>query len=315
MIPRVVKAFVTYVIILYIVKELLNENNQPVKTSNTGISVIGLYKPNTSDMRLITLLILSSLIFFTACDETQQDLQSNIETATEYILGEVTYFDVFNYVDKILRDSVLNAQGFNRIDSAVVTMSSPTMLTIDFGNGVQCPDGKTRSGSLGVTLSGPYAADTVSATVSLNNYTVQGRTIAGQIDLHKDFQTADKDLEFVVTNGSLTDSLGNVSTWQATQNLRWVDGLASYGNTSDDIYNVLSGSTTDGTAYNGQGFSASVSSNLIIDRSCKWIGQGLLTMSLPGATVESGEVDFGNGDCDSKLIISFDGSSFPYYMD
>lgn len=267
-------------------------------------------------MRFITLLSFISLLFVIACDDPQADLQTNIETASEYVLSEVSYFDVFNYVDKAARDSVLQAQGYTQIDSANVSLSLVNAgLQLDFGNGVACPDGHFRSGIILANMSGDYAADTVSVVISFQNYIVDGRALAGNILLHKDFTTLDKDLTLEVTNGSLTDSLGNVSSFTAYHTLRWLDGLLTYGDVSDDIYSVLSGSTADGTAHNGQGFNAEVTSDLVYEHSCKWIGLGVLDLTLPGAIVSSGSIDFGSGDCDDKVVFLFGGSSIPYYMD
>lgn len=266
-------------------------------------------------MRFVIIGMIAASLILVSCDETQQDLQTNIETASEYVLGELVYFNVFNYVDKALRDSTLLTQGVAQIDSAQATYVALSSLTLDFGNGVVCPDGKTRSGQINAVLFGDYALDTAALDVTFASYTVNGRTISGTFNIEKDFSGMDKMLNLVVSNGSLTDTAGNVSTWASVHDLKWLAGDNTYNDLSDDIYAILSGSTADGTAYNGQDFEAEITSDLVYDRSCAWIGEGVLDLSLPGATVADGTIDFGNGDCDDKVTFLFGGSSIPYYMD
>lgn len=265
-----------------------------------------------SVMRKISLIFLIPVILFVSCDEESLDLQANIETASEYVLGQEVFFDVFNYVDKALRDSVLMANGSSVIDAAQATYSAGT-LTLDFGNGVQCPDGKTRSGSISAFIGGDYSQDTVSAAVQFSSYTVGAKGISGLMNLEKDFSTANKDLMLQVIGGQLSEG-SDTTQWACDYTLRWLAGDTTFNEVGDDIYAILAGGSVDGTAYNGQSFDVSVTSDLIFDRSCKWIGEGLLDISLPGAVVENGEIDFGNGACDDKVTFLFDGSSIPYYM-
>lgn len=262
------------------------------------------------------LISLAVIPFFSACDETQTDLQVNLETASEYVLGEVTYLDIFNYIDKALQDSLLLAQGSATIDSAQVSLSNGGLTALlDFGTGVTCPDGKIRSGSISINLSAPYIQDTTSANAMLNSYTVDGRVIAGNLLIVKDFSGINKDLSVEVTGGSYSDTLGNTSTWQSLHSLRWTAGTLTPGDLSDDAYSILAGSTASGTAYNGQGFSSNVTSDLLFAQPCKYINQGVLAITLPGALVENGTIDFGTGECDNKVTFNFGGSSFPYYID
>ncbi|HRZ77715.1 MAG TPA: hypothetical protein P5248_10130, partial [Bacteroidales bacterium] len=203
--------------------------------------------------------LLLSLLLFAGCDDEQLDLQTNLETATEYVIGEVAYLDIFDYVDKALQDSLLNTQGYALIDSAMVTLGAGGLsANLDFGSGVQCPDGKYRSGSISVLLTAPYIQDTTSLILSLNSYSVDNRTFLGSIGIDKDFTGINKDMVIEVAGGSFSDSLGNTSTWQSVHTLRWSAGTNTPGDMSDDTYNVLSGSSASGTAYNGQAFSASI---------------------------------------------------------
>ena len=268
-------------------------------------------------MKHLTILFLVPvLISLTSCDETQTDLQSNVEAATEYVFGEVTYLDIFNYVDKAMQDPLLLSQGYATIDSANITLLAGGLgATLDFGSGVECPDGKYRSGSINISLTGYYFQDTVSGNISLQNLTVEGRSISGNLLIAKDFSGAFKDMTFEIVGGTYSDSLGNVSSFESVQTLRWTAGANTFGNTADDIYTALTGSTAEGLVYNGQEFSATVTSDLVFNRSCQWISQGMLSLSMPGALVSSGTIDFGTGDCDSKVIFTFGESSFPYYMD
>jgi hypothetical protein len=256
---------------------------------------------------------------FTSCEEDpEKSLEENIQAAGDLILAEITYFDVYNIIDKAARDSTLWNTGMAYIDSAEVLLSSGnTIMEIIYGpDSVLCPDGKYRRGTINVLLTGDYLdpGTVLSITFSqyyVGHYNISGTQTVTNIGLNS---SEEWEVEVKVDSGRVTGPDGSV-IFSTIKTLAWIQGQDTPEALNDDIYIARTGGTTIGSSSGGVGFQVSISSDIRYERICEWISSGIFDISLSGLSVTDGTIDFGDGTCDSRVMVKFEGVEVPFYMD
>jgi|GEM_PF-1937673 len=256
---------------------------------------------------------------FSSCDDEDliDNLDANIEGAKAYVTGETAFFDIFKVIDKAVRDSVLWANGSVQVDGAQVSfLPGDTAMIVDYGStNVLCPDGKNRRGAMHVSLNGDYLNYTGQLSAQLLDYYLNDDEIEGTQTLQNFISGGNYDLQMQVIGGVVTQTTGKVFNWATSRTLRWLQGALTPGDISDDKIAMLTGSTVTGNVVGGNSYDVEVANDLEYGRDCEWISKGLINITIPGLPVETGSVDFGNGECDAKVLFLFGGSSVPYFMD
>jgi hypothetical protein len=124
-------------------------------------------------------------------------------------------------------------------------------ITIDFGSGVVCGDGRTRSGKILVSFNGPYRASGTVITHTFDNYKVDGNKVTGtkvvtneglaDTTLTVGVFTTHKYMKFsVIEIGSVIKANGDTITWSSDRTRKWMWGWWTR-NWKDDVY-AISGS-------------------------------------------------------------------------
>ncbi len=183
-------------------------------------------------------------------------------------------------------------------------------ILIDFGT-TNCTgnDGRDRRGKILVTYTGAYREVGTVITISPDNYFVNDNQIAGT-KVIKNLGDTDGDtfIEYqVTTNGTVTlaDNKGTI-TFTADKYREWVAGEATEER-SDDEYNVWG--TGAGTHTDGKGYTAVVDEANPLHRimGCRHWVSGILNLTPTGKPTRS--IDFGNGTCDDKAVVTVNGRS------
>lgn len=186
-------------------------------------------------------------------------------------------------------------------------------ITVDFGSGCTSPNGVIRKGKILLSYTGSnflFPGTSIAATFDgyeVNGLKIQGkRTITnGGIDLINSKVT----LNVKIENGIITWPDNSFVTYTSSQ-VRQVT-LGSEG------YEVAVTGTASGKSREGFDYTAAVTESLIINEECARTGvyipsKGLLAFTYQGFAVS---VNYGTGDCDKVVEITYPGGSKEITLD
>lgn len=178
----------------------------------------------------------------------------------------------------------------------------PKTVTIDFGSGQDCPDGRFRKGKIILHISGPVRVPGSVVTVSLDNYQVGRVKIEGTKIITNLSSNGATKFRVQVSDARVTWPNGRGYTYEKLKYLTQVAGETT-DNILDDIYSIEGNSKT--VFKNGVEIIISAKEALIKKINCPWISDGVLT-------VKVGDHEFlldyaipGNGDCDNKALLKW----------
>jgi hypothetical protein len=193
------------------------------------------------------------------------------------------------------------------IDSVGITKT----LTIDFGAGTSCKDGRTRSGQIVATWNGRYRDSGTVITITFKNYTVNGDKVNGTKTVTNLGHNSRGNLHYsvVVTGASIATSTGTIS-WQSTRDREWVAGESTF-DWSDDVYNITG--SASGTNRKGQTFTITIVKPLVVALNCRWIEAGSFDITT-SASASTGTVDYGSGNCDDQATFEYNGKTYDFTL-
>jgi hypothetical protein len=272
-------------------------------------------------LKFATLLFGAGLLIasFNSCKKSDNTVSADTQAADDNSYAEATYNDAYNAVNTSATSSgsyFKTSETLEMLSGASITITIDSVglkktLTIDFGTGTVCKDGKTRSGQIIGTWNGRYRDSGTVISITFNNYTVNGDKVEGTKTVTNLGHNAKGNLHFsiVVSNAKITTSKGVIS-WQSTRDREWVAGSATQ-TIFDDVYNITG--SANGTNIKGQTFTITITNALVVNLACRFIEAGTLTIS-SSASTSSGIVDFGNGTCDDMATFTYNGKVYNFHM-
>lgn len=272
-------------------------------------------KPGIS--KLLSLLILS-LALWSCEDPPTQSYQNNLRVSGDVLRAQQYFWDVLMQVDKAARDSTLQFQGQALIDSAFcIQFLDDGGFSIDYGEtDVLCPDGNLRRGLIIAELYTPYLGDTLEALLRFDAYHINDHRLDAVIRLtgHLEDSSGLKRVNMDVKDGNIVIE-NDMIIWNESSSLRWTAGMLTPFDIRDDECQVLKESAYSGTATNLIGFSAAVEEELLWHRTCPYFISGRIALSVPALEFEEGTIVFGEGDCDERVLLWFNGTEIPFFLD
>jgi len=263
-----------------------------------------------SNFLLLGLLVITASL---SCNRNRTDWDGELFTTVDHMFAESEFASIANLVDFQARsDSALlgatpTASGFYcaGTDITVDNVSAGRRtLTLDFGSGRNCFDGRTRTGILTAEFNGDWKNPGSVVTVRPNSYSVEGfafaftltmtmnaRNDAGQLNWTS--EAADVEL---INPGS-----GSRINWTSTRTTTWVEGEIT-PDLSDNLYELTS--VSSGTARNTLTFSAETVTPLQIEIDCPTPTAGTLTLTPFG--LETRTIEMGEGACDNVSVLRID---------
>lgn len=181
--------------------------------------------------------------------------------------------------------------------------SFPKTVTIDFGDGCLCRDGKFRKGVVVVTLSAPVRRPGAVLTIKLNDYYVNRAHIEGTKTITNLTENGMLKYSVQVTGGKITWPNGRGFSYEGLKVITRTSG----GDTRtirDDVYSFEGRAQT--SYNNGITVTWNTESPLIKAVACNWIAQGVLKIKINNRVLY---IDFGNGDCDNKATLTWNNRS------
>ncbi len=191
--------------------------------------------------------------------------------------------------------------------NAVITVTPddntyPKTVTIDFGQGEICPDGKFRKGKIVLHFTGPIRKPGSIVTITLVEFQVGRARVEGTKVITNLSENGNIKFSVLVTDGKVTYPNGRSYTYEKLKYVKQVAGAAT-DEISDDIYSIEGYSKI--TFKNGVVIAISTKEALIKKVNCAWISEGVLN-------VKVGDYEFsldygipGNGDCDNKALLKW----------
>ena len=183
--------------------------------------------------------------------------------------------------DEILNEQVAGARGGCALVTFAKTKGTfPQTITIDYPK-TGCVDkkGRTRTGSLTVDVSADPKTKGSIIVVKPTNFTIDGIKVEGTRTWTNNGKNAagNKNWTRVVAGGKLTFPNGKTATFDATENLKQIAGVATPDDKTDDVVEIT-GSRT-GVNRNGNAYSAEITTKLVKNFSCAHIVSGVVTIT------------------------------------
>ena len=261
------------------------------------------------------------LTTFDSCKKTGP-LSADTQAAQDNSYAEGTFSDAYNAVS-VAANSNGSSSMFKTAQANLDMLSGPSVtitidsigigktLTLDFGTGTSCKDGRTRSGQIIAKWNGRYRDSGTVISITFNNYTVNGDKITGTKTVTNKGHNSNGNLHFsiVVTGASITTATGTIS-WQSTRDREWTKGESTLDWT-DDVYSITG--SASGTNRKGQTFTITIVKPLIVALNCHWIESGSFDITT-SASASTGTVDYGSGDCDDKATFEYNGKTYDFTL-
>ena len=192
-------------------------------------------------------------------------------------------------------------------DCATITVTPndstyPKTITIDFGDSCVGRDGKLRSGSIVLHLTGPIRRSGSVLTITLVNYYLNHIHLEGTkiISNLSDGNTIQFTVE--VVGGKVTFRSGRGYSYESFKHKKQVAGMDSR-TPRDNVYQITGWAKVQFN--NGKIVSIEIVDPLIKKVACPWITDGTLKIRINDRVLK---IDFGfpnNGDCDNKALLSW----------
>lgn len=199
----------------------------------------------------------------------------------------------------------------NNLGCAIYTIDDtvpgkyPKTLTLDFGTGCTSADGILRKGKLIYLFSGPLLFPGSTASVTFNQYVVNGYGVQGSYIITNSSTPSTISLTTQVTNGII--SYPDLSNYHYSSNRTYTmtAGASTPYNISDDVYAVSGNSAF--SASNGSSLVCSITTPLVKAVACRWVSAGVVSFVYDQSV--NGTLDFGTGTCDNQATLKI-GTTF-----
>jgi hypothetical protein len=178
----------------------------------------------------------------------------------------------------------------------------PKTITIDFGDGCLCADGKFRKGAIIINLTGPIRRSGSVATITLRNFYLNRAHIEGTKIISNLSENGNIKFTVQVVGGKLTFPTGRGYSYESLKYVKQIEG-GSTRIVRDDVYSIEGRSKTEFN--NGLTIVLNTESPLIKKVSCPWISNGTLKIKINDRVLF---LDYGapsNGDCDNKALLTW----------
>src|SRR5215204_2876500 len=177
----------------------------------------------------------------------------------------------------------------------------PKTVTINYGDGCLCRDGKFRKGAVILHFTGPLRRPGSVVTVTLRDYFVNRVHIEGIKTITNLSAGGALKYSVKIEEGRITWPNGRGFTYVGSRTVSQISGTDTRTIT-DDIYEIQGRNQT--LYANGVVVVKNTETPLIKKISCHWLVQGILKIKINDRTLF---INYGNGDCDNKAIVSWAG--------
>ncbi|HUR66758.1 MAG TPA: hypothetical protein VMZ03_10465 [Chitinophagaceae bacterium] len=178
----------------------------------------------------------------------------------------------------------------------------PKTITIDFGDGCVCADGKFRKGAIIIHLTAPIRRSGAVMTITFRNFYLNRAHIQGTKIVTNLSENGNIKFTVQVVNGSVNFPNGRGYQYDGLKYVAQIEG-GSTRTIRDDVYKIEGRSKTQFNS--GLTINLNTESPLIKKVVCPWISDGTLKIKINSRLLF---LDYGapnNGDCDNKALLTW----------
>ena len=177
----------------------------------------------------------------------------------------------------------------------------PKKLTLDFGSGCTSLDGIMRKGKLIYLFTGPLLVPGVTASVTFDNYVVNGYGILGTYAItNNSSESAGISINTQVTNGIITYPNQTNYHYSSNRTYTMTAGSTTPFDISDDVYTV-NGNSSFSNSY-GSSLVCTITTPLVKPVACHNVTAGVVSFVYD--QLVHGTLDFGTGACDNQATLN-----------
>jgi len=178
----------------------------------------------------------------------------------------------------------------------------PKTITIDFGDGCLCADGKFRKGAIILELTGPIRRSGSVLTITFRDFYLNRAHIEGTKTITNLSENSNIKFTVQVDGGKVTFPNGRGYKYESLRYVKQIEG-GSTNFIRDDVFSIEGRSKT---VFNG-GLTIELNTEtpLIKKVACPWISDGTLKIKINDRELF---LDYGapnNGDCDNKALLTW----------
>ena len=193
--------------------------------------------------------------------------------------------------------------------NAVITVTPddntyPKTVTIDFGDGETCPDGKFRKGKIVMHFTGPIRRPGSVVTITLVDFQIGRAKIEGTKVITNLSENGNIKFSVQVTDGKVTFPNGRGYQHERLKYVKQIEG----GDTDeiiDDVYSIEGRSQTKFN--NGVVITLNTEEALIKKVICPWISDGTLKIKINNHEFLLNYAYPNDGECDNKALLTWNG--------
>jgi hypothetical protein len=193
--------------------------------------------------------------------------------------------------------------------SAVITVTPedntyPKTVTIDFGAGDTCPDGKFRKGKIVLNFTGPIRHPGSVVTITLVDFQIGRAKVEGTKVITNLSENGHIKFSVQITDGKVTFPNGRGYKHERLKYVTQIEG----GDTDeivDDVYSIEGHSQTE--YHNGTIITLNTEQALIKKTICPWISDGTLKIKINDYQFLLDYSYPDDGSCDNKALLTWNG--------
>ncbi|MCK3682507.1 hypothetical protein [Maribellus sp. YY47] len=247
---------------------------------------------------LLTILISTSLLW--SCKDIEKKTISNeeattllTESITAYALFSSTQQQAFRYSEEsenLLKSASGSNVEYPRISVEPLDLTTwPKTITINYGSeNLEGIDGRMRRGSIVISAGNFASVDNASWVITFDDFYQDNYKIEGTQTVQNKGLNSNNHPEYSckIEDGVITSPDGRVFHFEQQTTREWIAGsdthLYTSGNAEDfcDDEYLISG-THKGVSSHGYLYEMSTKQNLHTNVCCRWIMEGILSVTLP----------------------------------
>lgn len=179
----------------------------------------------------------------------------------------------------------------------------PKTITIDFGTGCHCADGRFRRGAIVMHLTGPIRRAGSVMTITFEDYFINQAHIEGT-KIVTNLSSVGGPLKYSVkvVGGKVTLPNGRGFNYESLKYVAKVDGIGTPP-IIDDIFRIEGRSKT--TFNNGRVIMLDTDAPLMKKVVCRWINRGILKIKINTRVFFLDYSAPNDGDCDNKALLTW----------
>lgn len=250
--------------------------------------------------------VIAVLLNLNGCRKTDRDSDEETQSAIDNSAAQILFNDVFKQIDQYADTNKLLKLAAAPCDTSWVTGTVfPKTLTIKYDSLTGCTDpiGMKHKGKIKAIFTGLLSDSLSVITVYFDNLYIQGYQISGaQTITNKGYINGAYTFSMNVSNARITTPAGKKINWNAQLTYKVIAGNTT-STYKDDVLSITG--TSSGSNISGTSFTATITSAIRYELSCRYLSGGILTIT-PG-NLAPRTLDYGSG-CDNTGTVTLTGN-------